>query len=390
MLKVMKTVLVADDERVLLFRDRQFERVLAPGRYRFMNIGGRFSFETLKLDQVYLKHDQLDVLLKKPEFARHVEVRRLQENEVGVVYVEGELHRVLEPGERLVTWKDVSEVDLRVFALDELASIVEPLLSHLLRAGFERTAREWRIIHAVVPDGYIGLLFENGRLVRKLEPGRYGYWAYNRELQIQLHDLRLQMVEVAGQEILTRDRVSLRINLNAVYRLADVELAASKLKDASDFIYKRLQLALREVIGTRTLDELLADKNLVSDVIYKECHGPLQAYGIDLERVGVKDIILPGEMKEILNQVVQAQKAAEANLIKRREETAATRSLSNTAKMMENNAVLVRLKELETLEKVADRIGHISVYGGLDSVMNDLVRLSQAAPGKAGTEGRTG
>lgn len=104
----------------------------------------------------------------------------------------------------------------------------------------------------------------------------------------------------------------------------------------------------------------------------------------------MKDIILPGEMKEILNQVVQAQKAAEANLIKRREETAATRSLSNTAKMMENNAVLMRLKELETLEKVADRIGHISVYGGLDSVMNDLVRLSQTAPGKAGTEGRTG
>ncbi|SFM19157.1 slipin family protein [Marinobacter zhejiangensis] len=383
MLGVVKTVLVADDERVLLFRDRQFERVLQPGRYRFLKPGSRFSFEVLKLNQVYLAHDQLELLLKKPEFARHVEVRRMQENEVGVVYVEGELHRVLEPGERLVTWKDVSNVDLRVFSLDKLAPIAEPLLSHLLRAGFERTARASRIVHAVVPDGQAGLLFENGRLVQTLAPGRYGYWAYNRDLQVQLYDLRLQMVDVAGQEILTRDRVSLRINLNAVYRLVDVEMVAARLKDAADFIYKRLQLALREVVGTRTLDELLADKNLVSEVIYNDSYETLKGYGIELDRVGVKDIILPGEMKEILNQVVQAQKAAEANLIKRREETAATRSLSNTAKMMEKNAVLMRLKELETLERVVERIDRISVYGGLDSVMNDLVRLTDDRPDRA-------
>lgn len=383
MLGVVKTVLVADDERVLLFRDRQFERVLQPGRYRFLKPGSRFSFEVLKLNQVYLAHDQLELLLKKPEFARHVEVRRMQENEVGVVYVEGELHRVLEPGERLVTWKDVSNVDLRVFSLDKLAPITEPLLSHLLRAGFERTARASRIVHAVVPDGQAGLLFENGRLVQTLAPGRYGYWAYNRDLQVQLYDLRLQMVDVAGQEILTRDRVSLRINLNAVYRLVDVEMVAARLKDAADFIYKRLQLALREVVGTRTLDELLADKNLVSEVIYNDSYETLKGYGIELDRVGVKDIILPGEMKEILNQVVQAQKAAEANLIKRREETAATRSLSNTAKMMEKNAVLMRLKELETLERVVERIDRISVYGGLDSVMNDLVRLTDDRPDRA-------
>lgn len=383
MLSIMNKVLVADDERVLLFRDRQFERVLMPGRYRFLRLGSRFSFEVLKLNQVYLNHTQLDVLLKKAEFARHVEVRRMQENEVGVVYVDGELHRVLEPGERLVVWKEAANVEVRVFTLDKLAPIAEPLLSHLLRAGFERTARAYRIVHAVVPDGHTGLLFENGRLVQKLVPGRYGYWAYNRDLQVQLHDLRLQMVEVAGQEILTRDRVSLRVNLNAVYRLADVEMAASQLTNVGDFIYKRLQLALREVIGTRTLDELLADKNVVSEVIYKDSLGPLNNHGISLERVGVKDIILPGEMKEILNQVVQAQKAAEANLIKRREETAATRSLSNTAKMMESNAVLMRLKELETLERVVERIDRISVYGGLDSVMNDLVRLSEKRPDRS-------
>lgn len=376
MWKIVNQVQVANDERVLVFRDRQFQRVLAPGCHRIVSLPNRFSFDVLTIGKDGIRHPQLDVLLKEDAFLQEVEVRRMAEDEVGVVYVDGELVQVLEPGERLVTWKDLLEVQIRSFPLAALAPVPEPMLSQLVRAGLDRCGRGSRLVHALVPDGHLGLLFDNGRLVQTLKAGRYGYWAFSRDIKIQLYDLRLQMLEVAGQEILTKDRVSLRINLNAVYQLADVEQAAGRLTDVADYIYKRLQLSLREVVGTRTLDELLADKSLVSEVIFADCHDALAGYGIALERVGVKDIILPGEMKEILNQVVQAQKAAEANLIQRREETAATRSLSNTAKMMDNNPTLLRLKELETLEKVADRIDRISVYGGLDSVMNDLVRLT--------------
>ncbi|MCG8519152.1 slipin family protein [Marinobacter sp. CA1] len=376
MWKIINQVQVANDERVLVFRDRQFQRVLAPGCHRIVSLSNRFSFDVLTIGKDGIRHPQLDVLLKEDAFLQEVEVRRMAEDEVGVVYVDGELVQVLEPGERLVTWKDLLEVQIRSFPLAALAPVPEPMLSQLVRAGLDRCGRGSRLVHALVPDGHLGLLFDNGRLVQTLKAGRYGYWAFSRDIKIQLYDLRLQMLEVAGQEILTKDRVSLRINLNAVYQLADVEQAAGRLTNVADYIYKRLQLSLREVVGTRTLDELLADKSLVSEVIFADCHDALAGYGIALERVGVKDIILPGEMKEILNQVVQAQKAAEANLIQRREETAATRSLSNTAKMMDNNPTLLRLKELETLEKVADRIDRISVYGGLDSVMNDLVRLT--------------
>jgi regulator of protease activity HflC (stomatin/prohibitin superfamily) len=94
-----------------------------------------------------------------------------------------------------------------------------------------------------------------------------------------------------------------------------------------------------------------------------------------VKSIGVKDIILPGDMKEILAKVVEAEKAAQANVIRRREETNATRSLLNTAKVMEDNPVALRLKELESLEKVTEKIGNISVYGGLDSVMSELVRI---------------
>ena len=91
--------------------------------------------------------------------------------------------------------------------------------------------------------------------------------------------------------------------------------------------------------------------------------------------MGVKDIVLPGEMKALLARVVEAEKAAQANVIRRREETAATRSLLNTAKVMEDNPVALRMKELESLERIAERIGHISVVGGLDQVLNGLVKL---------------
>lgn len=125
---------------------------------------------------------------------------------------------------------------------------------------------------------------------------------------------------------------------------------------------------------------MLEDKDALNTVITNSTKAKLASYGIELVSVGVKDIILPGDMKLILNQVVEAQKEAESNLIKRREETQAMRSLHNTAKMMENNPVLLRLKELEALEKITARIDKISVYGGLDGVLNELVTL---APKKA-------
>ena len=187
-------------------------------------------------------------------------------------------------------------------------------------------------------------------------------------------DLRLQNMEVSGQEILTKDRVSLRLNLSATYQIIDPKLVESQLADFYDFLYREFQLQLREAVGTQTLDQLLSHKDSLNQVIADGIREKVSTYGLAVKSVGVRDIILPGEMKIILNQVVEAEKAAEANLIKRREETAATRSLHNTAKVMEGNPTLMRLKELEVLEKVTERIGNLNVYSGLEGVMNDLVK----------------
>lgn len=180
---------------------------------------------------------------------------------------------------------------------------------------------------------------------------------------------------MGGQEILTKDKVNLRLNLAANWRYQDVLQAFGQLAKPIDHLYRELQFALREAVGTRTLDELLEDKQVIDQVVSAQVKARMAPLGIEIASLGVKDIVLPGEMKTILAKVVEAEKSAQANVIRRREETAATRSLLNTAKVMENNPVALRLKEMETLEKVAERIDKISVFGGLDQVLHGLVNI---------------
>ena len=171
--------------------------------------------------------------------------------------------------------------------------------------------------------------------------------------------------------------VDLRVNLSATYKVVDPILLENSVQRLDTYLYRELQLALRQCVGTRSLDELLVDKTALDNIISESVATSLGVIGVEVGSIGVKDIILPGEMKDILNQVVLAEKTAQANNIRRREETAATRSLMNTAKLMADNPLLVRLKELEALEKVTTNIDRITVFGGIDGVMQDLVKIDQ-------------
>jgi len=119
------------------------------------------------------------------------------------------------------------------------------------------------------------------------------------------------------------------------------------------FRYREAQLALRAVVGTFDPDTLLSDKEKVAQDLESTIKGRAAAFGIDVISIGIRDIILPGDMKDMMNKVIEAQKAADANLIMRREETAAMRSQANTAKLLDNNSTLMRLRELDVLEKIA-------------------------------------
>jgi regulator of protease activity HflC (stomatin/prohibitin superfamily) len=379
-----KIIDIADSERALLFKRDSLKEILEPGRHRIFSYGQKIEVIKYDITKVFFEHPRLKFLMRHYQalLETYTDAVDLRDKEVGLIFRDGKLVDVLPPGSLLASWKGSEEVKVEVIDISENYQISDELIGLLgrgLKIGASRQVAN-AISYSEVPDEHVGLLLVNGKLEKVLKTGSYGFWKYNRSVVIKLLDLRLQTIDVSGQEILTKDRVSLRINLSASYKIVDAETVALKLKDYVSFLYLELQLRLREAVGTKKLDELLEDKDTLNSVIANGVSEKLGEYGIKLLSVGVKDIILPGDMKLILNQVVEAQKEAEANLIKRREETQAMRSLHNTAKIMENNPVLLRLKELESLERITSKIDKISVYGGLDSILNDLVKL---APSKA-------
>ena len=372
-------ILVRKHERALLFRDGDFVKFLEPGVYRFGTLLHNYTVERFDITATLFGHRLQDFLIEK--YPRQVErifdVIVTDENEIAIVHHNDRVTLVMAPATRHLFAKGVHKIRVERIEIVDTLDVDERLAKRLL-AGNDPALKAIadKVIYArVVPEGNVGILYVDGELTRTLAPGFHAFYAVERGVGVELYDTRVQTLEVSGQEILTKDKVSLRINLTATYQLTDVEKAVRETKDPLDHLYKEVQFGLRGAVGTRTLDALLEDKEVIDHSVADHLKAHFEAIGITVKSVGVKDVILPGDMKDLLGKVVEAEKAAQANVIRRREETNATRSLLNTAKVMETNAVALRLKELETLEKITDKVGNISVYGGLDSVLNDLVRM---------------
>jgi regulator of protease activity HflC (stomatin/prohibitin superfamily) len=367
-----KRVVIGDGERGLVYRNRRFERVLAPGVYRWFDPLGRVEVRTFNIaTPEYVGHD-VDMLVaslgaRLGDTFVHADIGV---DEVGLVLKNGKLEDVLSPGARRLYWLGLVKVEVQAVPLATLE--VDAAVARRLRqlGSLSKLA-----VVADVPAEFAGLVFIDGKLERTLSPGAYAFWNFRKNVVVEVVDLRLQTIEVSGQELLTRDKVSLRVNLAASTRVADAVVARTRVAKVGDFVYRELQYGLRKVVAARTLDELLGDKASLDADIFAYVRGQLTGLGMEVLGVGVKDVILPGEMKEILNAVVQAEKQAQANVIRRREEANATRSLLNTAKLVEGSPVLMRLKELEALEKVTEKIDKLTVFGGLDGVLKQLVTL---------------
>jgi len=375
----IQRVTVKKNERGLLLRNGDFERVLQPGTHWLVAGLDTLQVERFALEQPAFTHAVADYLMaKEPQVVAAEFVRvELNERQVGLRTENGTLVEVLAPATRRLYWKGLVDVQIEVIDIAASAEVPAAVVARLVQTQLRQRAVQGLagVLQVQVPDHGAGILSVDGKVERLLSAGSYAFWKFNRNVAVELVDLRLQALEVTGQEILTRDKVALRLNLSATWRYTDPLLAFKTLAKPAEHLYRELQFGLRAAVGTRSLDELLENKTVIDEVVTAQVTSKLAAYGLQLDGVGVKDIVLPGEMKTILAQVVEAGKAAEANVIRRREETAATRSLLNTAKVMEGNPVALRMKELETLERVAERIDKISVFGGLDQVLNGLVKL---------------
>ncbi len=351
----MKRIRINEGKVGLVFRKGDYKTVITAGTYWVSLFD-----EVIEYDQTkeFYPSRELNMLLKDHKLADLLEVVEVQDNEIVMQYENGNFSKVLSPG-RYAFWKDLIDykfvkADLSKIEITEDVDLVVRKRRELV--PYVRVCKVETYEKAV--------LFVNGEFNRMLNSGEYYFWKNEVVLNLLKVDMRQVQLEVSGQEILTNDKAALRINFYGQYKVIDIVKALVENKDFERQLYVLMQLALREFIGKYSLDELLEQKAAIADYVKAELKSKADNLGIEIRDCGVKDIILPGEVKDIMNQVLVAQKQAQANVITRREETASTRSLLNTAKLMEDNEMLFKLKEMEYVEKIADKINTISLSGG--------------------------
>ncbi|MFB9327577.1 slipin family protein [Paenibacillus aurantiacus] len=343
------------DERGLVFRHGQYIKMVKSGVIKYAAWRGEQVVVMKATEAFQVEGYPLETFLLDSELAQALEVVEVRDYELVLHYENEKFKEVLGPG-RYAFWKGMREHRF------VRADIRQPELG----GEIDRTIVPKLGMHVLVQDVASherGFLFYNNLLQRELPPGRYYFWRGAIQTMVRTVDMRQQQMDLTGQEMMTEDKITLRLNFVCQYRIVD-PVRLLDIKGFEDQLHIELQLALRQYVGTLKLDDLLRTKQEVAAFVLARLNEKSEAYGLRFLSAGVKDIILPGEIRDILNTVLLAEKKAQANLITRREETASTRSLLNTAKLMDENRTLYRLKELEFLEKICEKIGTISLSGG--------------------------
>ncbi|MBI1779905.1 MAG: slipin family protein [Sphingobacteriales bacterium] len=349
----MQCVKINAYQIALVFKRGVYQRMLKEGNYWLWN-EQVYSYDVTK---PFAAPVELNILLQDAELAEALQLVEVKENEIVLQYENGLFKQVLTAG-RYTFWKSVIQyqfirADISKVEIDEAFD-----RSVLSKAAMSNYVRQYE-----VQNFEKAVLFVDGKFTKVLEPGVHYWWKNSIPVNVGKVDMRQQQLEINGQEILTKDKAALRINAWAQYKVADIEKALLQNAAYDKQLYVAFQLALREYVAGYSFDELLEKKESIAPFILQAVAEKAMALGVAVNGFGIRDIILPGDVKEIMNQVLIAEKKAQANTIMRREETASTRSLLNTAKLMEENAMLWKLKEMEYVEKIADKISNITVNG---------------------------
>jgi len=345
---------IRNQKIALVSRNGKVVRVLTAGSHWIYFLD---KVEIYDMTQAFAPKAELNIVLQNPELAALLEIVEVKDAEVVFCFVNGIFRQVLTAG-RYAFWKGITVYEFLHADLSDVR-IGENIPKFLLDLPVVRSM----VRKFFVPSDETGLLYIDGKFQGQLESGMYSFWINNTTVEVKCVDMRLRFLEISGQELLTKDKAALRITFFVQFKVFDAVKAISENREYEKQLYILLQLALRQTVSALVLDDLLSKKDSLGTEILSEVKNKAYATGIELCDAGIRDVILPGEMKDIMNQVLVAEKKAQANSIMRREETASTRSLLNTAKLMEENEMLFRLKEMEYMEKIAEKVGTISVSG---------------------------
>ncbi len=364
---------IKDNQAGFVFKNGIFKKMIPAGTYHFSKMAG-YQVEIEEMSgEVDILTVPYQVLAQDSLFQNSVIHIEIADGSIGFIYINGKLTTFANRRE-YTFWNVFDKYEVKVVSMKEVlmgAEVTKQMRS--LIPGNLYT-------HVIVKEGEVGLVYYDHVLQHQLSRGEYCFWNYQYNITQNVLDLKQKELNIVGQEILTKDKISIRMNVACMYRIRDAVEFAATVSNLQAELYSAAQLAIREIVGNYKLDEILEIREQISQEIYEALQKKEHMFCVSFLTAGIKDIILPGEIREIMNSVLVAEKTAQANVIARREEVASTRSLLNTAKLMEENSTLFKLKELEYLERICDKVGDISVNGnaGMVEELGKLMGMSQA------------
>ncbi len=364
----MKAI-INQDQLLILYRNNTPYKVLDAGKHHIFNKSFKVFDRCNPIEKSNLNPIVLKNICKKTFDLERVEVKN---DFIAYHFVDGVFYSILPEG----IYNFIPSSHKNDFIIDDKRNVI---VNETIPVSVKKqlATEKYPIIRQyVVFEGYKGVLYVNGKINQILDPGSYFVYISPYEITCKNICLKEQILNITGQEILSKDKVTLRCNLYLNYKLVDINKALINFENYENELYLRLQMKYREYFANKTLDEILSEKESMGQIVLSLLKGDNteQELGIELFSSGIKDLILPGDIREILNTVLIAEKKAMANVITRREETASTRSLLNTAKLMEENKTLYRLKELEYLEKIFEKVQSLTLNSS-ESAINQLLSL---------------
>ena len=361
----MRKIIINENQRGFLFKNGKYVKMLTAGKYYVY--GGK-EIETAELNQPIIPNMcALDTVLNDKAVANDASVIEVADEQLALHFVNGKFDSVLLRG-KYAFWSVADKHEYKIVDIstpEVSADVPEYIFSKIPSIYYTKVE---------VLEYQKARLYFNQKFVKILDAGTYYFWKNGVRIDVDYVDTRLIQMDITGQEILTQDKVSLRINFVCNYRVTDYVKISTEIDDFSEQMHVAAQLALREYVGKYKLDEILENKVQMSEFVFEKLKAKEKELFVEITDAGVKDIILPGEIREIMNTVLVAEKRAQANVITRREEVASTRSLLNTAKLMDENQTLYKLKELEYVERICENVGNINLNGNGD-VLSQLTGI---------------
>jgi regulator of protease activity HflC (stomatin/prohibitin superfamily) len=175
----------------------------------------------------------------------------------------------------------------------------------------------------IIRDTHRGLKYVDGVLTEVLGPGRHELprrrlFGRTPKVDVTVVDLRARDLTIKGQEILTADKVAIRVSILVQFAVVDPKAAVQAVASYEDRLYTDVQLAARRSLAAMTLEDILTNRTRLSDDILREVQGAAAGYGVAIGRADVKDLVFPGNLQDIMNKVLAAERTSEAQLVEAR------------------------------------------------------------------------